>query len=154
VTLLGNALHNMTPFRAIGANTALQDAQALHRALVAVARGDAELIQVLTAYEHDMIGYGFAAVQASLKNMKRFHATGPLAKTARKTIFRVIDRVRRLRARFSVARYPGARGLYPADCTKVPLDHRQIMADDNLSPEIFSRGCVPCLVADEWGTNM
>jgi hypothetical protein len=64
-----------------------------------VARGDAELIQVLTAYEHDMIGYGFAALQASLKNMKRFHAMGPLAKTATKTIFRVIDRVAPLKGR-------------------------------------------------------
>jgi 2-polyprenyl-6-methoxyphenol hydroxylase-like FAD-dependent oxidoreductase len=39
VTLLGDALHNMTPFRGIGANTALRDAAALHRALVAVTRG-------------------------------------------------------------------------------------------------------------------
>jgi 2-polyprenyl-6-methoxyphenol hydroxylase-like FAD-dependent oxidoreductase len=68
VTLLGDALHNMTPFRGIGANTALRDAEALHQALVAVASGEADLIQVLAAYEREMIGYGFAAVQASLKD--------------------------------------------------------------------------------------
>jgi 2-polyprenyl-6-methoxyphenol hydroxylase-like FAD-dependent oxidoreductase len=67
VTLLGDALHNMTPFRGIGANTALRDAAALRRALVAVARGQLDLIRALAAYEQDMIGYGFAAVQTSLK---------------------------------------------------------------------------------------
>ena len=45
------------------------------------------------AYEQDMIGYGFAAVQASLKNMERFHAKGILARSATKTLFRVIDHV-------------------------------------------------------------
>jgi 2-polyprenyl-6-methoxyphenol hydroxylase-like FAD-dependent oxidoreductase len=100
VTLLGDALHNMTPFRGIGANTALQDAEVLHPALVAVARGEADLIQVLSAYERDMIGYGFAAVRASLQNMKRFHAKGPLAKTATKTVFRVVDTVPPLKAAF------------------------------------------------------
>ena len=62
VTLLGDALHNMTPFRGIGANTALRDAMALRRALVAVSRGEVDLIKALAAYEQDMIGYGFAAV--------------------------------------------------------------------------------------------
>jgi 2-polyprenyl-6-methoxyphenol hydroxylase-like FAD-dependent oxidoreductase len=72
--MLGDALHNMKPFRGIGANTALQDAAALRRALVAVARGQTGLIEALAAYERDMIGYGFAAVQRSLKDMERFHA--------------------------------------------------------------------------------
>ena len=51
VTLLGDALHNMTPFRGVGANTALRDAAALHRSLVAVNRGEAELLLALAAYE-------------------------------------------------------------------------------------------------------
>jgi 2-polyprenyl-6-methoxyphenol hydroxylase-like FAD-dependent oxidoreductase len=100
VTLLGDALHNMTPFRVLGANTALQDAAALRRALVAAAGGRADLIQALAAYERDMIKYGFTAVQTSLKNMKRFHATGLLAKIATKSLFRAVDHVPALKASF------------------------------------------------------
>lgn len=47
VTLLGDALHNMTPFRGMGANMALRDAAALRRALVNVARGEALLLGAL-----------------------------------------------------------------------------------------------------------
>jgi 2-polyprenyl-6-methoxyphenol hydroxylase-like FAD-dependent oxidoreductase len=90
----------MTPFRGIGANTALRDAMALRRALVAVSRGEADLIKALAAYEQDMIGYGFAAVQASLKNMKRFHAKGTLARSAAKALFRAVDHVPPLKAAF------------------------------------------------------
>jgi 2-polyprenyl-6-methoxyphenol hydroxylase-like FAD-dependent oxidoreductase len=98
VTLLGDALHNMTPFRGIGANTALRDAAALRRALVGVARGRVDLIHALAAYERDMIEYGFAAVRASLKNMNRFHAKGVLARATVKSYFRVIDHMPPLKA--------------------------------------------------------
>ena len=100
VTLLGDALHNMTPFRGIGANTALRDAAALRRALAAAAAGQVVLIQALAAYERDMIGYGFAAVQTSLKDMERFHAKGVLARTATKSLFRVIDHIPPLKGAF------------------------------------------------------
>jgi 2-polyprenyl-6-methoxyphenol hydroxylase-like FAD-dependent oxidoreductase len=100
VTLLGDALHNMTPFRGIGANTALRDAAALRRALAAVARGDGDLLDALAAYERDMIRYGFAAVQASLKSMQRFHAEGRLARAMVKSLFRVIDHVPKLKPMF------------------------------------------------------
>ena len=100
VTLLGDALHNMTPFRGIGANTALRDAAALRQALVAVARGQGDLIEALAAYEREMIDYGFAAVQTSLNNMKRFHAKGLLARTAVKSLFRAIDLMPTLRSAF------------------------------------------------------
>jgi 2-polyprenyl-6-methoxyphenol hydroxylase-like FAD-dependent oxidoreductase len=100
VTLLGDALHNMTPFRGIGANTALRDAAALRRALAAVARGHGDLLDALATYERDMIRYGFAAVQASLKNMERFHAEGRLTRTMVKSLFRIIDHVPPLKPLF------------------------------------------------------
>ena len=48
VTLLGDALHNMTPFRGIGANAALRDAAALRKALGAADRGEQDLILALS----------------------------------------------------------------------------------------------------------
>ena len=40
VTLLGDALHNMTPYRGMGVNMALLDADSLRRALLRVHRGE------------------------------------------------------------------------------------------------------------------
>ena len=100
VTLLGDALHNMTPFRGIGANTALRDAATLRRALVRVDRGEDELIPALAAYERDMIEYGFRAVRTSLKEMERLHTDGILARTFTKIFFRTIDRVPPLKVAF------------------------------------------------------
>lgn len=100
VTLLGDALHNMTPFRGIGANTALRDAQSLHRLLVSVTRGEQPLIPALAQYERDMIDYGFNAVRSSLKDMERFHAKSSLALGMTKTLFRTVDRVPLLKSAF------------------------------------------------------
>jgi salicylate hydroxylase len=91
ITLLGDALHNMTPFRGIGANTALRDAQALTHSLIAVARGRTELIPALSNYEKEMIRHGFAAVAASLGEMHRLHSTSPLQRAVRNSVFRVLD---------------------------------------------------------------
>lgn len=91
VTLLSDALHNMTPFRGIGANTALKDAAALRRALVATEHGEQELIPALAGYERDMVEYGFQAVRKSLKEMERLHAENRLERFFTKTFFRVID---------------------------------------------------------------
>jgi len=76
VTLLGDALHNMTPFRGLGANAALRDAAALRRVLVGVVRGESPLLESLAAYEREMIEYGFRAVRASLANMRLVHSEG------------------------------------------------------------------------------
>jgi len=100
VTLLGDALHNMTPFRGIGANTALRDAANLRRALVSVDRGEADLIPALAAYERDMIDYGFAAVRTSLSDMERFHAERGLSRALTKAAFRVADWIPPLKAVF------------------------------------------------------
>jgi 2-polyprenyl-6-methoxyphenol hydroxylase-like FAD-dependent oxidoreductase len=91
VTLLGDSLHNMTPFRGMGANTALRDAAALRQALDGVSRGEQELLPALAAYERDMIDCGFAAVRSSLANMKRLHADSMLSRFATKTTFRIAN---------------------------------------------------------------
>jgi 2-polyprenyl-6-methoxyphenol hydroxylase-like FAD-dependent oxidoreductase len=92
VTLLGDALHNMTPYRGIGANTALRDAALLRDALSEVDKGVRDLVPALSAYEHEMIDYGFAAVRTSLVQMGRLHARSPLKRFATKAMFRLVDR--------------------------------------------------------------
>ena len=91
VTLLGDALHNMTPFRGIGANTAFRDAVILRDALVRVHKGERDVLAALADYEREMIGYGFDAVRASLANMKRLHARSPISRLATKAFFRLAD---------------------------------------------------------------
>ncbi|MFI6319691.1 FAD-dependent oxidoreductase [Nonomuraea sp. NPDC050556] len=56
VTLLGDAIHTMSPGRGEGANTALRDARLL---VEAVLSGD------VRGYEEEMLRYGFAMVAAS-----------------------------------------------------------------------------------------
>lgn len=71
ITLLGDAIHAMTPYRGIGANTALRDAELLCSKLIAVERGEQELIPAISAFETAMRDYGFAAVEASRKSLEQ-----------------------------------------------------------------------------------
>ncbi|MQY11614.1 FAD-dependent urate hydroxylase [Streptomyces sp. RB5] len=68
VTLLGDAIHTMTPGRGVGANTALRDARLLCRKLTAVRDGELPLLEAVRAYETRMIDYGFDAVRKSLQS--------------------------------------------------------------------------------------
>ncbi|MEV4569929.1 NAD(P)/FAD-dependent oxidoreductase [Nonomuraea sp. NPDC049419] len=65
VTLLGDAIHTMTPGRGDGANTALRDARLLTMALTEVAAGRVPLGPAKKLYEQEMLRYGFEAVAAS-----------------------------------------------------------------------------------------
>lgn len=69
VTLLGDAIHTMTPGRGVGANTALRDALLLCRKLVDVRDGRKELLAAVREYEAAMIEYGFEAVLKSRRQM-------------------------------------------------------------------------------------
>ncbi|WP_432838667.1 FAD-dependent oxidoreductase [Dactylosporangium sp. CA-092794] len=65
VTLLGDAIHTMTPGRGEGANTALRDAQLLTERLIDVASGRSPLSTAKQLYEAEMLRYGFEAVERS-----------------------------------------------------------------------------------------
>ena len=91
ITLSGDALHNMTPYRGIGANTALRDAALLRDTLGDVHNGRRDLLRALSTYEEEMIEYGFAAVRASLTQMDRLHTRSPMKRFTMKALFRLLD---------------------------------------------------------------
>ncbi|MGH3428670.1 MAG: FAD-dependent oxidoreductase, partial [Mycobacteriales bacterium] len=69
VTLIGDAIHTMTPGRGVGANTALRDARLLCANLTSARDGEGTLLTGIRDYETQMIEYGFEAVEKSLKQM-------------------------------------------------------------------------------------
>jgi 2-polyprenyl-6-methoxyphenol hydroxylase-like FAD-dependent oxidoreductase len=86
-----DALHSMTPFRGVGANTALRDAALLRDHLSEVVKGHRKLFSALSSYERDMVAYGFAAVRASLVQMERLHTEPPVKRFVSKALFRGLD---------------------------------------------------------------
>ncbi|MEU9346204.1 FAD-dependent monooxygenase [Streptomyces sp. NPDC048278] len=78
VTLLGDAVHAMTPTLGRGANVAMRDGALLGRALGKVADGQLTLPEALAAYEHDMLAYGFSVVRAAARVGHRRMGQNPL----------------------------------------------------------------------------
>jgi 2-polyprenyl-6-methoxyphenol hydroxylase-like FAD-dependent oxidoreductase len=68
VTLLGDAIHTMSPGRGEGANTALRDAELLRHVLGEVESLGVSLVQAKARYEAAMLRYGFEAVTNSLEH--------------------------------------------------------------------------------------
>ncbi|MGO4613880.1 FAD-dependent oxidoreductase [Nocardia sp. 2YAB30] len=97
VTLLGDAVHSMTPFRGIGANIALRDAQLLCANLVAADRGELPVLRAIHGYEAQMIDYGFAAVRASLTTANQTVSDSRVARVMARAVFRVARSVPALR---------------------------------------------------------
>ncbi|MGW7529692.1 FAD-dependent oxidoreductase [Streptomyces sp. NPDC054783] len=65
VTVIGAAVHAMSPALGLGANTALRDAQVLGAELVADAVGVKPLLSAIGDYESAMRAYGYEAVRSS-----------------------------------------------------------------------------------------
>jgi salicylate hydroxylase len=94
VTLLGDAIHSMPPTAGVGANTALRDAQLLTANLSRAAVGEMPPLDAIADYETRMREYGYAAVRASMGNVRRQQRTeNPLALTAMKLALRVLNAI-------------------------------------------------------------
>jgi 2-polyprenyl-6-methoxyphenol hydroxylase-like FAD-dependent oxidoreductase len=101
VTLLGDAIHNMTPMAGVGANTALRDADLLRRRLTAVAAGSEHLVPALAEYERQMRVYGFAAVRQSLRNARQAASANRIGRGAFRTLLRTVGAVPPVRRRMA-----------------------------------------------------
>ena len=78
VTLLGDAVHAMTPTLGRGANLAMRDAALLGRQLRAVAAGEKPLPEALANYEEELLRYGFDVVRESVATGQQRMGQNPL----------------------------------------------------------------------------
>jgi 2-polyprenyl-6-methoxyphenol hydroxylase-like FAD-dependent oxidoreductase len=78
VTLLGDAIHAMTPTLGRGANIAMRDGALLGRHLEEVVHGGRTLSEALREYETEMTQYGFDVVKKSAMMGTRLMGQNPL----------------------------------------------------------------------------
>jgi 2-polyprenyl-6-methoxyphenol hydroxylase-like FAD-dependent oxidoreductase len=107
ITLLGDAIHTMTPGQGVGANTALRDAAILCRGLTRAAACHTDPVTAIGAYEAEIVPYGFARVADSLRS-NGTHGDDPLyhpvkgrfALTAARGYFSLTGKVPAMRRKF------------------------------------------------------
>ena len=78
VTLLGDAIHAMTPTLGRGANIAMRDGALLGRHLEDVVHGRRKLPEAISEYETEMTRYGFDVVKKSAAMGARLMGQNPL----------------------------------------------------------------------------
>ncbi|MGY4817289.1 FAD-dependent oxidoreductase [Pseudomonas chlororaphis subsp. piscium] len=109
VTVLGDAIHLMTPGRGVGANTALRDAALLAARLAEAEQGRLSTHDAVAGYEAQMRGYGFQAVTESRRHQDERDAlhrpvVGRMVLGAMRTGLRLVNNVPLLKRRLSNAR--------------------------------------------------
>lgn len=88
-TLVGDAIHSMTPMAGVGADTALRDAAELTLALAATP----DPVAAITAYENTMRAYANDAPRISLRNARSAASPARLPRHAFRTLFRLADNI-------------------------------------------------------------
>jgi 2-polyprenyl-6-methoxyphenol hydroxylase-like FAD-dependent oxidoreductase len=107
VTLLGDAIHNMTPMAGIGANTALRDADQLRQALLAPGRDD--VTARVGVYEDQMRGYANQALALSTRNARNAASPSRLPRIAFRSVLRIAEAVPPAKRRLFGAPAPATR---------------------------------------------
>ena len=107
VTLIGDAIHTMTPGLGVGANTALLDAKILAEQLVRSETDDDGIVSAVASYEGEMHSYAWNRVE---KSLERFNAddavykpglTGTVATMLLRGGMRLVNSVPPLKRRFA-----------------------------------------------------
>jgi 2-polyprenyl-6-methoxyphenol hydroxylase-like FAD-dependent oxidoreductase len=93
VTLLGDAIHAMTPLQGLGGNTALRDAALLSETLARVQSGQIDLLPALGGYEATMRRYAGDAVRVSRRYTEQFVTDSRLGRAGFRAFLRVADKV-------------------------------------------------------------
>jgi 2-polyprenyl-6-methoxyphenol hydroxylase-like FAD-dependent oxidoreductase len=127
VTLIGDAIHTMTPGRGVGANTALRDAALLCRNVIAVDAGRLPLIDAVADYESRMREYAWPAVLKSREQMDGdaiIHKPllGRLALAGMRTGMRIVNHLPPLKQRMAdgLQRERGAHRPRTSAATEAP----------------------------------
>jgi len=102
VTLIGDAIHNMTPMAGIGANTALRDAETLRECLA----GPGTVTDRVGRYETRMREYANAALAVSTRNARNAATTARIPRRAFRTVLRIAEAVPPLKHRMFAAPEP------------------------------------------------
>lgn len=92
VTLVGDAIHTMTPLQGLGGSTALRNA-GLCRRLIEVDRGSSTPLEAIGHYERAMRDYSFRAAERSAQFGKLAISDNWLLRTGFKTALRVTTRI-------------------------------------------------------------
>ncbi|HEY6407356.1 MAG TPA: NAD(P)/FAD-dependent oxidoreductase [Ktedonobacteraceae bacterium] len=108
ITLLGDAIHTMTPGRGAGANTALRDARLLCKQLISVHDGQMDILSAIHGYEEKMHKYGTEAVKESLAQMDSkalIHkpVIGRIMLAGQRTMLRVANHLPPVKRKFELA---------------------------------------------------
>ncbi|KAJ9605893.1 hypothetical protein H2200_009742 [Cladophialophora chaetospira] len=88
ITVLGDAIHNMTPMAGVGANTALRDAELLTEVLVDAAAGSLTVTEAIGLYEEKMRLYANNAVGLSRRNAESASSGHVLQRRMFRTLLR------------------------------------------------------------------
>jgi 2-polyprenyl-6-methoxyphenol hydroxylase-like FAD-dependent oxidoreductase len=91
VTLLGDAIHNMTPMGGVGANTALRDAEALRAALIEGASRPDKISEAVAAYEQRMRTYANDALSLSTRNARNAASEARLPRITFRLLLRLAE---------------------------------------------------------------
>jgi 2-polyprenyl-6-methoxyphenol hydroxylase-like FAD-dependent oxidoreductase len=99
VTLLGDAIHTMTPFQGLGGSTALRDAGLLCHKLTEIQQDRSTFTTAIDEYESAMVNYGFAAVRRSARFGDRVVLSPAAGRAFFKTMMRIVNAIPPLKRR-------------------------------------------------------